>query len=142
MTLDFLFVDTHQNPHINYEPSLLGGLKEATQEGKEHTPFVEGNLVRAPLDRTNDTKQAGESYRKFEKWEQDDLILNLTTDLAKCAPVIQETMIRYAEAADPDYGRRLRQNLQASNSTGPLGNAKSDEAVQDAIDNSRETGPL
>ena len=137
-------VDTHENPHINYEPSLLGGLKEATQEGKEHTPFVEGNLVRAPLDRTNDTKQAGESYRKFEKWEQDDLILNLTTDLAKCAPVIQETMIRYAEEADADYGRRLRENLKAAKSSdsGPLGNATGDEAVQDAIDNSSETGPL
>ena len=110
-------VDAHENPHINYEPSLLGGLKEAKQEGKEHTPFVEGNLVRAPLDRTNDTKQAGETYRKFEKWEQDDLILNLTTDLAKCAPVIQETMIRYAEAADEEYGRRLRESLKNAKST-------------------------
>ena len=137
-------VDTHENPHITYEPSLLGGLKEAKQVGKEHTPFVEGNLVRAPLDRTNDTKQAGETYRKFEKWEQDDLILNLTTDLAKCAPVIQETIIRYAEQADAEYGRRLRDNLQATNSSdsGPLGNAKNDEAVQQAIDNSKETGPL
>lgn len=54
--------------------------------------FTEENLVRAPIDRTNDTKQAGETYRKFEKWEQDDRILNLTTDLAKCASVIQETM--------------------------------------------------
>ena len=137
-------VDAHENPHINYEPSLLGGLKEAKQEGKEHTPFVEGNLVRAPLDRTNDTKQAGETYRKFEKWEQDDLILNLTTDLAKCAPVIQETMIRYAEAADEEYGRRLRESLKNAKSThaGPLGNSKSDEAVQEAADNSKETGPL
>ena len=137
-------VDGHENPHINYEPSLLGGLKEAKQEGKEHTPFVEGNLVRAPLDRTNDTKQAGETYRKFEQWEKDDLILNLTTDLANCAPVIQETMIRYAEEADEEYGRRLRESLKNAKSThaGPLGNAKSDEAVQEAIDNSKETGPL
>ena len=27
-----------QNPHINYEPSILGGLKEAQQNGKEYTP--------------------------------------------------------------------------------------------------------
>jgi catalase len=137
-------VDTHENPHINYEPSLLGGLKEAKQDGKEHTPFVEGNLVRESIDRTNDTKQAGESYRKFEKWEQDDLILNLTTDLAKCAPVIQEKIIQYAEAADEEYGRRLRENLKSATSdeSGPLGNAVNDEAVQQAIDESKETGPL
>lgn len=136
-------VETNENPHINYEPSLLGGLKEAQQVGKEYTPFIEGHLVRAPLDRTNDTKQAGESYRKFEKWEQDDLILNLTTDLAKCAPVIQEKMIRYAEQADADYGRRLRENLKTSGENpGPLGNATSDEGVQQAIDDSKETGPL
>ena len=135
-------VDAHENPHINYEPSLLGGLKEAKQTGKEYTPYIEGNLVRAPLDRTNDTKQAGESYRKFEKWEQDDLILNLTTDLAKCAPAIQETMIRYAEQADADYGRRLRENLQHAQSTGPLGNADSDEAVEQAMNESQETDRL
>ncbi len=128
--------------HINYEPSLLGGLKEAKQTGKEHTPYVSGRVVRAPLDRTNDTKQAGETYRKFEKWEQDDLILNLTTDLAKCAPAIQEKMISYAEQADEEYGRRLRENLTTSNSGGPLGNAHNDEAVQQAIDESHETGPL
>lgn len=135
-------VDTNENPHINYEPSLLGGLKEAKQTGTEYTPYIEGNLVRAPLDRTNDTKQAGETYRKFEKWEQDDLILNLTTDLAKCAPVIQETMIRYAEEADAEYGRRLRENLKNTDSTGPLGNAQNDEAVEQAINESKETDHL
>lgn len=136
-------IQKNGNPHINYEPSLLGGLKEAQQTGKEYTPFVEGNLVRAPLDRTNDTKQAGETYREFEKWEQDDLILNLTTDLAKCAPAIQKTMIRYAEQADADYGKRLRENLKTSHeNAGPLGNATSDEGVQQAIDESKETDPL
>ncbi|MCH7323199.1 catalase [Solibacillus sp. MA9] len=135
-------VDHHENPHINYEPSLLGRLKEARQSGTEYTPYIEGNLVRAPIDRTNDTKQAGETYRKFEKWEQDDLILNLTTDLAKCESVIQETMIRYAEEADADYGRRLRENLQNTDSTGPLGNAQNDEAVEQAINESKETDHL
>ncbi len=52
-----------QNPHINYEPSILGGLKEAEQNGKEHTPHIEGNLVRESIDRQNNTKQAGETYR-------------------------------------------------------------------------------
>ena len=59
-------------------------------------------------------------------------------------------MISYAEQADEEYGRRLREGLeQARNGRkdsgtghGPLGNEHSDEAVQKAIDESRETGPL
>ena len=67
----------------------------------------------------------------------------MTTDLAKCAPVIQEKIIQYAEAADEEYGRRLRENLKAAtDDSGPLGNAVNDEAVQQAIDESKETGPL
>ena len=60
-----------QNPHINYEPSILGGLKEAKQVGKEYTPHIEGNLVRESIDRQSNTKQAGETYRMFEEWERD-----------------------------------------------------------------------
>lgn len=133
-----------QNPHINYEPSLLGGLKEAPKKGQEYTPFIEGKLVRESIDRTNDTKQAGESYRKFEQWEKDDLILNLVTDLAKCNVAIQDIMIGYAEAADEEYGRRLREGLKEmrEKQTGPLGNAHSNEAVQDAIEKGRETDRL
>ncbi|MFP3488413.1 catalase, partial [Staphylococcus sp. SIMBA_130] len=50
-----------QNPHVNYEPSSLGGLKEAKQAGKEYTPKIEGNLVRESIDRNDNTKQAGET---------------------------------------------------------------------------------
>lgn len=51
-----------QDPHINYEPSMLGGLKEAHQTAKEYTPFVQGKLVRESIDRQSNTKQAGETY--------------------------------------------------------------------------------
>lgn len=54
------------NPHVNYEPSSLGGLREAEPAGAPHTPYVEGQLVRQKLDRTNDYQQAGERYRLFE----------------------------------------------------------------------------
>ncbi|MFD2936599.1 catalase-related domain-containing protein [Spirosoma flavum] len=33
-----------------------------------------GNLVRQPIDRTNNFKQAEERYRTFEDWERSDLI--------------------------------------------------------------------
>ncbi|MFP3339614.1 catalase, partial [Micrococcus sp. SIMBA_131] len=43
----------HQNPHVNYEPSLIGGLKEAVNPGKEYEPYVEGKLQRNKISREN-----------------------------------------------------------------------------------------
>jgi len=51
-----------RNPHVNYEPSSLGGLSEARQEGKDHEPYYEAKLERRKPDRTNDFKQAGERW--------------------------------------------------------------------------------
>lgn len=81
------------NPHVNYEPSSLGGLEEGKEGGKEYTPYVSGHLVRQKIDRTNDFKQAGERYRAFEDWERNDLIANLVNGLSKCRKVIQDKMI-------------------------------------------------
>lgn len=77
----------NQSPHINYEPSTINGLKEAKQDGKEYTPHVEGNLVRESIERQNNFKQAGDTYRHFEDWEKDELITNLVNTLA---PAIKE----------------------------------------------------
>lgn len=88
-------VEAGENPHVNYEPSSLGGLKEAPKSGKDHTPYVQGPVVRQKISRTNDYKQAGERYRTFEDWERDDLILNLVTALKQCNPDIQERMVEH-----------------------------------------------
>ena len=137
--------DPEQNQHINYEPSLLGGLHEAPKTHPPYEPFVEGNLQKASIERTNNFKQAGESYREFEQWEKDDLILNLTTDLMSCAEVIREKIVEYAFLADEEYGRRLKESLQVAMKThdaGALGNADGDLGVQEAIDKGHETDPL
>lgn len=139
-----------QNPHINYEPSSIGGLKEAEQAGKEHTPYVEGNLVRESIDRNDNTKQAGETYRSFEQWEKDELINNLVTDLAICPKDIQDKMIALAEEADEEYGRRLREGIvekeKAMEATGefkphPLGAKNSEKAVDEAVEKGNEADP-
>jgi catalase len=134
-----------QNPHINYEPSILGGLQEAEQSGKEYTPYIEGHLVRESIDRRNDTKQAGETYRRFADWEKDELINNLVNDLSRCDKRIQEKMIALAEEADEEYGRRLREGLANASKTGssmiPLGNSESDKAPELAVEFSHETSP-
>lgn len=56
----------NQNPHVNYEPSTLGGLQEAKKSGKDHEPHYTAKLVRQKIERTNDFQQAGETYRAFE----------------------------------------------------------------------------
>lgn len=126
-----------KNPHINYEPSTLGGLKEAKQTGEEYTPKIEGNLVREPIDRQSNTKQAGETYRGFEDWEKDELISNLVGDLSACDKRIQEKMTALAEEADKEYGRRLREGLEHADKSGssknPLGNKDSENAPEQAV---------
>ncbi|MET3291510.1 UNVERIFIED_CONTAM: catalase [Brevibacillus sp. OAP136] len=101
----------HQNPHVNYEPSSLGGLQEATQTAKEHQPSYNDRLVHEKISRSNDFAQAGRTYREFDEWEREELISNLVGNLKICKPHIQEKMIYYFTQADPDYGRRVSEGL-------------------------------
>jgi catalase len=108
------FVDTGgENPYVNYEPSSLGGLKEADRAGnKDHTPYVAGNLVRQKIDRENNFKQAGERYRTIEQWERDDLVFNMSDMLSQCNKDIQERMIGLLRQCDEEYGQRVADNLK------------------------------
>ncbi len=103
-----------QNPHVNYEPSSLGGLHESERPGKDQTPYIAGNLVRQKIERTNDYQQAGERYRAFEDWERDDLILNLVNTLKPTQRQIQERMVWHFTQCDPEYGRRVAEGLGLS----------------------------
>ncbi|GED26276.1 catalase X [Brevibacillus agri] len=104
-------VDRKQ-PHINYEPSTIGGLHEAKQSAPDHQPEVAGKIVRQKIDRTNDFKQAGERYRLMEDWEKDDLIANLTDALLSCDRRIQEKMLDYFFQCDEEYGSRVKQGIE------------------------------
>ena len=94
------------DPHVNFEPSTLAGLGEADASYQEYRPHVDGQLMRAPIERTNNYAQAGERYRTIEQWERDDLIHNLVTLLAQCDKSIQEKMVRHFTRCDDEYGRR------------------------------------
>ncbi|QNK56006.1 catalase [Paenibacillus sp. PAMC21692] len=107
-----------QNPHINYEPSSLGGLTEADRPGEPHEPLYNAKLTRQKIDRENNFAQAGDTYRKLEQWERDDLIANLVDALGTCTDHIRETMISHLTAADADYGRRVAEGLAAAGSAG------------------------
>jgi catalase len=133
------------NPHVNYEPSSLGGLKEAPKVHKDHTPQYNAALVREKINRQNNFKQAGETYRNFEEWEREELISNLVGTLAPVRKDIQDKMIDLFTKCDEDYGRRVAEGLKMA------GKMKSDmkrkdstqehKAVQQAGDVAKEAKP-
>ncbi|GAA0450888.1 catalase [Alkalibacillus silvisoli] len=116
-----------KNPHINYEPSLLGGYTEDENNGQEHEPYVEGNIVREPIERQNNFGQAGETYRRLNDWERDDLINNLVGALSQCHKDIQNQMIENFTKADEEYGKRVAEGLNSMPKED-----KMEEAVHDA----------
>ncbi|MGH2614759.1 MAG: catalase-related domain-containing protein [Thermomicrobiales bacterium] len=99
------------NPHVNYEPNSLGGVREAAPSGAPHAPYVEGRLVRQAIERTNPHQQAGERYRTSGAWERDDLIANLVECLGQCRREIQEWMVDHFTRCDPEYGARVAQGI-------------------------------
>jgi catalase len=108
------FVDGNEagaNPHVNYEPSAMGGLKEAEAAGPPHEPYIEGKLVRQKLSRRNDYKQAGERWRAMEDWERNDLVNNLVMALSQCREDIQQRMVDHLTRCDAQYGGRVAQGL-------------------------------
>jgi catalase len=143
------------NPHVNYEPSSLGGLKESPRAGQEHTPRYDANLVRQKIDRKNDFKQAGERWRLHEDWERNDLISNLVNALAPANKIIQDKMIELCTNCDAEYGQRLADGIKKAtemmmkekemtkdNGNAPSGsNAQKEEAVREAEELSTEANP-
>ena len=56
--------ESGDNPHINYEPSMLGGYEEASKGGlPPHRPKYNAEAMSAPIDRPNNYGQAGNTYR-------------------------------------------------------------------------------
>ncbi|MDW0114432.1 catalase [Sporosarcina saromensis] len=149
------------NPHINYEPSMIGGLQEAPKgERPPHRPTFNAAAMSAPIDRPNNYGQAGDTYRSFENWERDELINNLSEALAVCDKRIQDAMVEHFTKADEDYGRRVKEGIEqkmqenetmtadeylpgreSGKTKFGLGTPKAADAAHDAVDKSNEADP-
>ncbi|MEW9527740.1 catalase [Microbispora sp. NPDC049125] len=107
------FVDgAGENPHINYEPSINGGLREARYPAHdEQGPVVSGRVTRKRIPRTNDYLQAGQRYLLMEQWERDDLVENFVTMLSGCDRPIQERMVWHLLLVEDDLGLRVGDGL-------------------------------
>ncbi|MCU1437638.1 MAG: katC [Naasia sp.] len=103
---------TGANPHVNYEPSITGGLQEASKPGHVETgPYIEGRLTRARLPRTNDYLQAGQRFQLMEQWEKDDLVANLTNLIGQAARAVQERMVWHLLMVDDELGLRVGEGI-------------------------------
>ncbi|MCW4384665.1 catalase [Salinibacterium sp. SYSU T00001] len=107
------YVDgTGENPHVNYEPSITGGLREATREYQSEVgPELRGRLVRARIPRTNDYMQAGQRYQLMEEWEKDDLVANFVELIGQAARPVQERMVWHFYMCDDELGQRVGEGL-------------------------------
>jgi catalase len=104
--------ETGENPSVNYEPSITGGLSEAPKPShREQGPELSGQLTRARIPRTNDYKQAGERFQLSEPWEKDDLVANLVDGVSQCDRPIQERMLWHLYMVDDELGARVGEGL-------------------------------
>ncbi|MFF8554549.1 catalase [Streptomyces sp. NPDC015501] len=101
-----------ENPEVNYEPSITGGLREARYPTHdEQGPEIHGRLTRKRIPRTNDYMQAGQRYLLMEDWERDDLVTNLVQMLSACDRAVQERMVWHFLLVENELGCRVGDGL-------------------------------
>jgi catalase len=138
--------DGGDNPHVNYEPSITGGLREAEYPTHDDQgPEIRGRLTRKRISRTNDYAQAGERYQLSEGWEKDDLVENLTNLLGQCDRPIQERMVWHLLMCDDELGLRVGEGLQVGvddvKHLKPLASQGWGPAEQQRLENLGANGP-
>jgi catalase len=101
-----------QNPHVNYEPSITGGLREAEYPTHdEQGPEITGRLTRKRIPRTDDYTQPAQRYLLSEQWEKDDLVANLIDGLSQTDRPIQERMVWHLFMVEDELGQRVGEGL-------------------------------
>jgi catalase len=112
------YVDSRgANPHINFEPSSVAGLKEADESYREYRPEVSGQLMKARIDRENNYGQAGDRIRTMPDWEREDLLFNFADAFKQCDKHIAERMVAHLTKCDENFGKELAANLGIDLST-------------------------
>jgi catalase len=104
-----------QNPHVNYEPSITGGLREAQAATPDEVGAeIRGRLTRKRIPLTQDYKQAGQRYQLMEQWEKDDLVKNLVANISQAVREVQERMVWHFLLCDDELGLRVGEGLGIS----------------------------
>jgi catalase len=135
-----------EDPSINYEPSIRGGLREAQYPTHdEQGPEIVGRVTRKRIPRTNDYQQAGERYQLSEQWEKDELVANWIGNLSQCDRAIQERCVWHLFLCDDEYGQRVGDGLGISaddvRGLPPLASQTLTEAELERAKNLGDNGP-
>ncbi|MGW6271205.1 catalase [Streptomyces sp. NPDC055060] len=102
----------NENPEVNYEPSITGGLREGQYPTHdEQGPEIRGRLTRKRIPRANDYLQAGQRYLLLEDWERDDLVHNFVDLISQCDRAVQERMVWHFLLVENDLGLRVGEGL-------------------------------
>lgn len=100
--------ESGENPHVNYEPSSMGGLREAPKPSPTYEEPVNATICGAPIARTcDDYAAAGERYRTLADWEREDLLRNVSGDLKQCPEAIALRMVWHLYHCDEHYGTEV-----------------------------------
>ncbi|MEA2179110.1 MAG: catalase [Solirubrobacteraceae bacterium] len=139
-------VDGGVNPHINYEPSILGGAVEAPKpDHDELGPVISGRLTRKRIERTNDYQQAGEHFLLVEQWERDDMVANFIDALGQCDRPIQERMVWHLLMCEDELGLRVGEGIGISpddvRHLEPLATQTLNDAEKARLSNLGKNGP-
>ena len=133
-----------QNPHVNFEPSIHNGLREAEVDRPNNPPEVKGQLTRSVIERRNDYVQARARYVTMMDWERDDLITNLGGALGQCERDVQERMLWHFLLVHDDFGNRIGEALGMSaddvRNLGPLPKQVLTDEDQKRLDNLGNNG--
>lgn len=100
-----------QNPHINFEPSIHGGLVESSRSRPFDPPEISGRLTYSVIGRRNDYVQPRARYVTMMDWERDDLVKNMGDLLGKCERDVQERMVWHFFLIHDDYGKRVGETI-------------------------------
>ncbi|MER6830290.1 catalase [Streptosporangium sp. NPDC000563] len=104
-----------ENPHVNYEPSITGGLREGQRPAHdEQGPLISGRVTRKRIPRTDDYTQAGQRYLLMEEWERDDLVRNFVDLISQASRPVQERMVWHFLMVEDDLGLRVGEGLGIS----------------------------
>ena len=135
-----------QNPHVNYEPSLHGGLEESQRPEPFKGPVHSGRQVREVLERTNDYAHARDRYNTMQDWERDDLVFNMIDQLSQTERDVQERMLWHFFMIHDDYGHRVAEGLGMSvsdvSALAPLASQKFTEAELTRLSNLGNNGDV
>jgi catalase len=104
-----------ENPHVNYEPSITGGLREGTYPTHdEQGPEIVGRLTRKRIARTDDYTQAGQRFRLMEDWERNDLVNNFIALISQASRAVQERMLWHFYLVEDELGARVGEGIGIS----------------------------